>query len=82
MPVKQFAPTYDAAVLSMLDQAYSAACRELDIDPNPSDPALNKDLREALAKAIVDMAATGLRDPRTLRLRALQAIAKRGASRR
>lgn len=74
MSVKQFAPTYDAAVLSVLEQAYSAACRELDIDPHPSDPALNKDLREALAKAIVDMAATGVRDPRILRARALQAI--------
>ena len=82
MPVQQFAPTYDAAVLSVLEQAYSAACRELYIDPHPSDPALNKDLREALAKAIVDMAATGLRDPRILRARALQAIGKRGASRR
>src|SRR5688500_1251315 len=50
MPVKQFAPTYDAAVLSVLEQAYSAACREIDIDPHPSDSALNRDVREALAK--------------------------------
>jgi hypothetical protein len=66
----------------VLEQAYSAACRELDIDPHPSDPALNRDVREALAKAIVDMAATGLRDRRILRARALQAIGNRGASRR
>ena len=66
----------------MLEQAYSAACWELDIDPHPGDPALNKDLREALAKAIVDMAATGVRDPRILRARALQATGERRASRR
>jgi hypothetical protein len=62
----------------VLEQAYSAACREIEIDPHPSDPALNKGVREAIAKAIVDMAATGLRDPSILRARALEAIGERG----
>ena len=80
MGFKPIAPAYDAAALSVLEQAYSWACREIDIDPHPIDPSLNKDIREALAKAIVDMAATGLRDPRILRARALRAVINPGAS--
>lgn len=73
MPWTPVAGTYDAAVLSVLEQAYSAACREIDIDPHPLDPSLNSEVREALAKAIMDMAALGLRDLNILRARAREA---------
>ena len=73
-------PSYDPADLSVLEQAYSWACRDIDIDPHPIDSAMNKAIREALAKAIVNLAATGLRDPSMLRARALQAVRKPVAS--
>jgi hypothetical protein len=74
MPWTPIAGTYDAAVLSVLEQAYSSACREIDIDPHPIDPSSNKVIREALAKATMDMAAIGLRDPTVLRAWALEAV--------
>jgi hypothetical protein len=80
MPSKPIAPAYDPADLSVLEQAYSWACRDIDIDPHPIDSSMNKAIREALAKAIVDLAAMGLRDPRILRARALQAVRKPVAS--
>jgi hypothetical protein len=73
MPSTPVSGTYDAAVLSVLEQAYSSACREIDIEPRPVDPSSNKADREALAKAIMQMAALGLRDPSILRARALEA---------
>ena len=62
---------YDAAVLSILQQAYDEASREIGIDPHPIDPSLHKQIREALAGAIMNLAARGLRDPRVLKERAL-----------
>lgn len=75
MPFSRAGPAYDPAVLSMLQQAYDDACGEIGVDPHPSDQACDKETREALATAIMDLAATGLRDPHILRERALQ-IAK------
>ena len=80
MPLQLTAPVFDDAVLSELQQAYNLACRELDLDPHPIDPSANAEIREALAKAIVDMAAMGVRDPRILRMRALQAVRNPAAS--
>ena len=71
MPFSRAGPAYDPAVLSMLQQAYDDACREIGVDPHPSDQARDKETREALAKAILDLAATGLRDAPILRDRAL-----------
>ena len=67
MPFSRAAPTYDPAVLAILQQAYDEACRELGVDPNPVDRSLLQETREALAAAIMDLAATGLRDPSVLR---------------
>jgi hypothetical protein len=72
MPFSRVGPAYDPAVLSVLQQAYDDACREIGVDPHPSDQARDKETREALATAIMDLAATGLRDPHMLRERALQ----------
>jgi hypothetical protein len=72
MPFSRAGPFYDADVLSMLQQAYDDACRGLGLDPHPSDQSRDKETREALATAIMDLAATGLRDPHILRERALQ----------
>jgi hypothetical protein len=72
MPFSRAGPSYDAAVLSILQQAYDDACREIGVDPHPTEESRDKETREALAKAIMDLAATGLRDPHILRERALQ----------
>lgn len=76
MPFSRAGPAYDPAVLSMLQQAYDDACREIGVDPHPSDQARDKETREALATAIMDLAATGLRDPHILRESALQQVRK------
>lgn len=72
MPFSRAGPAYDPAVLSMLQQAYDDACREIGVEPHPTDKSRDKETREALATAIMDLAATGLRDPHILRERALQ----------
>ena len=69
MPFSRAGPAYDPAVLSMLQQAYDDACREIGVDPHPSDQARDKETREALATAIMDLAAT-LRDPHVAGARA------------
>jgi hypothetical protein len=72
MPFSRAEPAYDPAVLSMLQHAYDGACREMGIDPHPIDHSSDKETRETLARAIMDLAATGLRDPHVLRERALE----------
>jgi hypothetical protein len=62
--------------LAALQQAYDEACREIGLEPHPVDGSLHKETREALARAIMDMAAAGLRDPRILRAKARQMLMK------
>lgn len=73
MPFSQAQPAYDAATLSILQQAYDDACRETGLDPRAVDQD-RQQLREMLAKAVMHIAATGVRDPRVLRQRAIQAV--------
>ena len=65
-------PAYDPATLSVL-QAYEAACHERGMDPR-SFAQDGREARETLAKAVMHVAATGVRDPRELRERAIQAV--------
>jgi hypothetical protein len=74
-------PVYDPDALDILQQAYDEACRQLGLDPHPVDGALHKETREALARAIVEMAAAGLRDPRLLRTKARHMLMSRLAVR-
>ena len=69
-------PAYDAATLSILQQAYDAACRERGMDPRSGDRD-GGEAREMLAKAVMHVAATGVRDPSVLRERAIQAVKAR-----
>ena len=71
MPFSRVAPIRVAAVHNILQQAYDDACREIGVDPHPIDPSSHRQTRETLARAIMDLAATGLRDPHILRERAL-----------
>jgi hypothetical protein len=71
---------FDSADLTVLQQAYDDACREIGIDPHPAERSSQRHTREALASAIVAMAATGLWDPRILKRRALQAVRKPAVS--
>ena len=43
-------PSYDPADLSVLEQAYSWACRDVDIDPRPIDSAMNKAIEKRLPR--------------------------------
>jgi hypothetical protein len=65
---------FDSADLCVLQQVYDEACRAIAIDPHPADRSLNRHTREALASAILELAAIGLWDPRILKARALQAV--------
>jgi hypothetical protein len=53
-------PVYDPDALKILQQAYDETCRQFGIDPHPVDGGLHKETREALASALVDLAAAGL----------------------
>ena len=75
MPFGQAGAAYDAAVLELLQRAYNGACGEIGIEPYPSNRS-DQETRQALARAIMDLAATGLRDPHILRERALQRVTK------
>jgi hypothetical protein len=66
-------PAYGPATLSILQQAYEAACRQRGMDPRSFDPD-GRQARETLAKAVMHVAATGVRDPRELQERAIQAV--------
>ena len=66
-------PVYDADTLSILQHAYDEACRESGMDPRACDRE-GHHAREALAKAVLHVAATGVRDPRVLRKRAIAAV--------
>lgn len=74
-------PVYNPDALDVLQQAYNEACRNLGLEPHPVDGALHKEIREALARAIMDMAAAGLRDPRLLCTKAMQKLMSRLAVR-
>ena len=80
MTFSRVQPAYDAATLSILQQAYDAACREKGVDPRSGDWHGHK-ARRSLAKAVMHVAATGVRDARVLRERAIQAVIKRELSR-
>ena len=67
-------PVFDSADLSVLQQAYDEACRKIVLDPSPADQSLHKQTRDALARAIMKLAATGLSDPQVLKARALRTV--------
>ncbi len=73
MPFSRAQPPYDPATLAILQQAYDEACRDIGTAPHSTDPE-GSHIREALAKAIMHVAATGVRDPRVLRERAVHAV--------
>jgi hypothetical protein len=77
MTVGRAQPAYDPSTLSILQQAYDAACRERGMDPRSGDQD-GHEARETLAKAVMHVAGTGVRDPRLLRERAIQAVMQRG----
>jgi len=72
MPFHTVQGVYDDLMLAILQQAYEEACREIGVDPKPADPLPGKPTRDALASAIMSVAAAGERDPRLLREKALR----------
>jgi hypothetical protein len=68
-------PVYDADAVSILQHAYDEACRATGMDPRACDQD-GHHAREALAKAVLHAAASGVRDPRVLRKRAIEAVLK------
>jgi hypothetical protein len=57
---------YDSPELAAFQQAYETACCKLYVNPKPSNSDDNKDLRDALAIAVLRAANLGERDPLTL----------------
>jgi len=55
-----------SAELAIFEQAYQDACRRLDINPSPTDDIIFRQLREDLAKAVMNAARFGERDPANL----------------
>jgi hypothetical protein len=61
-----FSSSYDPADLAIFQQAYEDACRKLDLDPSPTDDTVYESLRDDLAKAVMNAARFGERDPAIL----------------
>ena len=57
---------YDSAELAIFEQACEDACRKLGLDPSPTDDTVYRRLRDDLAKAIMNAAHFGERDPANL----------------
>ena len=52
--------------LAIFQQAYEDACRKVGLDPAPSDDTVYRRLRDELAKAVINAARFGERDPAIL----------------
>jgi hypothetical protein len=74
MRLNEAEPVFDSADLRVLQQAYDEACRAIGIDPHPAHRSSHRHTREAVASAILAMAATGLWDPRILKARAVRGV--------
>ena len=57
---------YEAAELTIFEQAYEDACRKLGLDPSPTDETVYRSLRDDLAKAIMNAARFRERNPANL----------------
>jgi hypothetical protein len=72
MPFQRLS-SYDGATLSAMRQAYDEACRDAGLKQTPSGD-LGDPKRDALAKSIATLAATGERNPAVLTAYALWAF--------
>lgn len=57
---------YGSGELAIFQQAYEDACRKLGLDPSPSDDTVYRRLRDVLARAVMNAARSGERDPAVL----------------
>ena len=57
---------YTSSELAIFQQAYEDACRKLGIDPSPTDDTVYRNLRDDLARSVMDAARFGERDPANL----------------
>ena len=57
---------YTSSEFAIFQQAYEDACRKLGIDPSPTDDTVYRNLRDDLARSIMDAARFGERDPANL----------------
>lgn len=68
---------FSPELLEMLDRAFTAAWHDLQMRNGPSTTTANEELmRAAIAKAVMDLAATGVREPERLKRHALHAAEK------
>ena len=63
---RAFSSSYYPADLAIFQQAYEDACRKLGLDPSPTDGTVYESLRDDLAKAVMNAARFGERDPAIL----------------
>jgi hypothetical protein len=57
---------YDPSELAIFQQAYEDARRKLGIDPSPADDTIYRNLRDDLAKSVMNAARFAERDPANL----------------
>jgi hypothetical protein len=62
-PFRDYADRYDSSELAIFQQAYEDACRKLGLDPSPRDDTVYRRLRDDLARAVMNAARLGERDP-------------------
>lgn len=68
---------FSPEVLEMLDRAFAAAWHDLQMSHGPSSLSANDDTtRSAIERAVIDLAATGVREPERLKRHALHAARK------
>jgi hypothetical protein len=61
-----YSESYSPEDLAIFRRAYDEACRKLGLDPSPADDTVYWRLREDLARAVMNAAHLGERDPANL----------------
>ena len=73
-PFKEIPEGMSPATLEMLDRAFSATWHELQLRDGATAPSeADRSARAAIAKSILDLGATGVRDQRRLKRHGLHA---------
>lgn len=73
-PFHEVPDGFSPEMLELLDRTFSATWRELLVDVSPSTCQTEKEgARAAVAKSMIDLAATGVREPERLKRHGLHA---------
>lgn len=82
-PFHEVPDGFSPEMLELLDRTFSATWRELLVDAGPSASEKDKEgARAAIAKSMIDLAATGVREPKRLKRHGLHAAKQAGLRKR